>query len=748
MNSPSPLELETLFLQLLEHLPPSASATLAGLPVPHELRHSLQCMLLAHESALRRDFLGSGWMDSDPGRRTPRVFATAEDLRGEPALAEYTIEEALGQGASSIVFRARSKPPLVREVAIKVQHGDANAQQRTRFRMEQQALASLHHPGIAQVFDQGELTSGALFTVLEFVDGEPITTWCRRQNHDWRKVAALVADCCDALTHVHDRGLIHRDLKPSNILVTEQGGHPQPKLIDFGIAKVKAAPVEVQWPTGTGDFLGTLPYSSPEQITGSGDISVRSDGYALGIVLYECLTGLHPFAGEFGDIRGLVRSICDGAVPSLPSALGRPGPEWNAILRKATAGDPSVRYPAASDLGTDLRRLLRNLPVRAMRRRPIYVARKFLRRHWLAIPLVLYTATPWIIRSVTAVRETHRQVTAFQTLKAGGKDLAMKLHPLFAELDGSSEIGIELLNIILPMIETLQELDPDDPEVRFFQVYAWDGLGDAAMKERDLDAALALFSGAREIALDLRESSLPPVDVDRAIARLTIKVGDVAKQQEDYDEALRNYIIAHGIFEEHKEAMALEMAWSYERISAISRKRHEKRDALLLAQDRWLLSKELLECREHDWQSRYNWATANFMLCDSLHASYQYQPALDHALTSEEVALGLIRSDPQRYSSHLAVLNAEYAKMMSYYYLNRPDEGDRAAEEALETIVDLVERNPSRLDTAELACAKISGMQKNFAKYSKNRDKSELDGLLREMRIHEARLRERSLAAQ
>ncbi|HEV3444551.1 MAG TPA: serine/threonine-protein kinase, partial [Gemmataceae bacterium] len=258
------------------------------------LRARLQALLHAHE----RD---GGLL------KTPSVVAAASAV-GDAAgaaiidgpgslIGPYKLLEQIGEGGFGVVFMAEQQRPMRRKVALKVlKPGMDTRSVVARFEAERQALALMEHQNIARVLDAGETASGRPFFVMELVRGIPITTFCDDNHLLVRDRLRLFLKVGQAVQHAHQKGIIHRDLKPSNILVTLHDGTPVPKVIDFGIAKAMGQQLtDKTLFTGFAQMIGTPSYMSPEQAEMSGlDVDTRSDIYALGILLYELLTGAPP----------------------------------------------------------------------------------------------------------------------------------------------------------------------------------------------------------------------------------------------------------------------------------------------------------------------------------------------------------------------------------------------------------------------------------------------------------------------
>src|SRR5262245_49055547 len=229
------------------------------------------------------------------------------------------------------VWRAERTEPVRRTVALKlIKAGMDTKQVVARFEAERQALALMDHPSIARVFDAGETDRGLPYFAMEYVKGEAITTYCDRHRLATSERLELVARVCDGVTDTHPKGIIHRDLKPSNVLVAIQDEKPAPKIIDFGVAKATAQRLtEKTMFTEMGVLIGTPEYMSPEQAEMTGlDIDTRTDVYALGVILYELLTGALPFdpkelrAAGFDEIRRRIREVDPPRPSTKVSTLG------------------------------------------------------------------------------------------------------------------------------------------------------------------------------------------------------------------------------------------------------------------------------------------------------------------------------------------------------------------------------------------------------------------------------------------
>ncbi len=298
-------------------------------------------------------------------------------------IGSYRIAERIAAGGMGIVYRAQQDNPR-RPVALKVIRAElANERVLRRFDDEAQILGRLHHPNIAQIYEAGTTAtqSGTQpFFAMEYIEGQSLTHYASQHGMDTRRRLELMATICDAVHHAHQKGVIHRDLKPSNILVDRRG---EPKVLDFGVARITDSDVSAHTrETDVGQLLGTLPYMSPEQVAADpGALDIRSDVYALGVILYELLSARLPYDVHNKSVADAVRIIGEQE-PTLLSHYSRGyRGDVDTIVAKALEKDKNRRYGTASELGEDIRRYLNNEPIVARPAGTLYQFQKFAKRH-------------------------------------------------------------------------------------------------------------------------------------------------------------------------------------------------------------------------------------------------------------------------------------------------------------------------------------------------------------------------------
>ena len=376
------------------------------------MRRRVEALLQDHDHA-------GGFLDNPPAAvfaKTLAITTGMVPLTEKPGdrIGRYKLLQQIGEGGCGVVYVAEQEQPVRRRVALKViKLGMDTRQVIARFEAERQALALMDHPNIAKVLDGGATETGRPFFVMELVKGVRITDYCDKNNLSTIERLGLFIQVCHAIQYAHQKGIIHRDIKPSNILVTLHDGVPVPKVIDFGIAKATTDQrlTDKTLYTAIEQFIGTPAYMSPEQAELSGlDIDTRSDIYALGVLLYELLTGKTPFdaqrlvAAGLDEIRRIIReedpprpstristlgaaeqtAIAKSRHAEPPKLLGLIRDDLDWIVMKSLEKDRTRRYETANGLATDIERHLNNDPVIARPQSQLYRFQKWVKRNKLA----------------------------------------------------------------------------------------------------------------------------------------------------------------------------------------------------------------------------------------------------------------------------------------------------------------------------------------------------------------------------
>lgn len=367
-----------------------------------------------------------------------------------PELERFRLMQKLGEGGMGQVFLARQTEPVERLVALKLIRSRVQSPTNlARFEVERQALAQMNHPAIAQVFDAGTTASGQPWFAMEYVDGQRLDAYSRKQKLTLDERLELFTRICNGVQHAHQRGIVHRDLKPANILVRQVDGAAMPKIIDFGIA---TASVESgQASSASRDVVGTPQYMSPEQFSlDRQGIDNRSDVYSLGVILYELLTDCLPIddnqarSADSQKMQEILSRRPPLTSPSTRIATAQAEAETIAQLRrtsarklsrrlrgdldsitlKALAADRNKRYASVQELATDIQNARTFRPVSAMPDTASYRVGRFARRHALGLgsaSAVLLALVAGLTAATLGMFEAQRQ---FQIAEQRQQELA------------------------------------------------------------------------------------------------------------------------------------------------------------------------------------------------------------------------------------------------------------------------------------------------------------------------------------
>jgi serine/threonine protein kinase/formylglycine-generating enzyme required for sulfatase activity len=392
----------------------------------------------------------------------------ADDAADPPRrIGAYRIVRLLGRGGFGSVFLGEDSAPEPRQVAIKLLNHDLNTKQfLRRFEAEREALQRMDHPGIAQILTFGQTSAHRPYFVMEYVPGDHLTLHCKRHNLAMRARIDLFLQVLDAVAHAHQKGVLHRDLSTNNVLVAEVRGRPQPKIIDFGLAKSLASPLQGSAVlTMQGTMMGTPEYMSPEQARGElASIDTRTDVYSLGVLLYELLTDQLPVPRDLLRAQGVagIAQVVTNHQPARPSQIAprrsrarlRGDLDW--ITLKALAKSRDDRYATATEFANDLRRHLQNKPVLAGPPGGFYQFRKFVRRHLAGVTLSLSLLLGILFAMTFSV-----------SMWLEAQDARADLQEMHEVLQAKAETGFRLLadeDRLIAATSAVQSFSPPWPE--------------------------------------------------------------------------------------------------------------------------------------------------------------------------------------------------------------------------------------------------------------------------------------------
>ncbi len=363
---------------------------------------------------------------------------TKNNLSGKQ-FGHYKIIREIGYGGMGAVFLAeRSDGEFDQQVAIKIiRQTIAGSEITNRFRRERQILAGLNHPNIAKLLDGGISETGEPFLVMEYVAGKPLLEFA--ENLETKARLKLFLKICAAVSYAHQNLIIHRDIKPSNILVTKDG---EPKLLDFGLAKISDVGSADENQTQTAFRALTPAYASPEQLRGE-QVTTASDVYSLGVVLYELLTEKRPFDFQGKSLEQIIKTVTEFQ-PSLPSQVaGSKLPVSNLkndldnIVLMALRKESERRYKSVEAFAEDLERHLKNLPVRARPQTFKYRASKFIRRNKITVAaaaLIFLTLLGGIAATLWQIRQTQKEKEKAEAVNAFLEQILKYSNPILSNL--------------------------------------------------------------------------------------------------------------------------------------------------------------------------------------------------------------------------------------------------------------------------------------------------------------------------
>ncbi|HJQ26991.1 MAG TPA: protein kinase [Blastocatellia bacterium] len=485
------------------------------------------------------------------------------------SIGPYRVLRKIGEGGMGAVYLAeRDDAQYKKQVAIKlVRRGMASSFIVRRFRNERQILASLDHPNIARLLDGGTTEDGLPYFVMEYIEGQPITDYADERQLSTADRLKLFARVCAAVHYAHQKLVVHRDIKPSNILVTQNG---EPKLVDFGIAKLldPAQSDGLIDTAATGHGMMTPEYASPEQARGEA-ITIATDIYSLGVVLYQLLTGRRPYRIKSRSPQEIVQAICEQE-PQLPSAAAtrgqgdtmtqsqatsvtasprRPVPasrlkgDLDNIVLMAMRKEPERRYASAEQFAADIRRHLDGLPVIARKDTFTYRAGKFILRHKAGVAAALLIVVMLVGGLLAINRQRARAERRFNDVRRLANSFMFEIHDRIEPLPGSTPVRELLVTRALEYLDSLAAEAADDAQLQRELAKAYQKVGDVQgypfeSNLGDTAGALASYRKALAISEALIKDHPDDLQMRRDLLVSYERIGDVLQATGDTAGAL------------------------------------------------------------------------------------------------------------------------------------------------------------------------------------------------------------------
>ena len=670
----------------------------------------------AQEPASDDDTIRASEVGSIPDQTTPA-----------PLIEGYEITRELHRGGQGVVFQAIQKSTK-RKVAIKVllEGPYASKSAKKRFEREIELVAQLQHANIIAVFHSGHTKDGHAFCVMDYVRGLTLDTYVRSKELTLEEVLRLLAIICNAVNYAHQKGVIHRDLKPSNILVDMEGS---PKVLDFGLAK-QLLSAERTLVSVTGQVVGTLPYMSPEQARGHPDeIDIRTDVYALGVIIYEVLTGQYPYP-VLGRMADVLRHIAEtpptppsrswkkeSGVTKRTSKRLRTGEcpiddEVQTIVMRSLAKERERRYQSAGELARDIGHYLNNEPIEAKRDSAFYVIRKQMRRYraqvaasvaFVGLLLVGLIVATWLYHRAESerVRADAARTDAERKLVIARNGADLLLFGICDELPkvaGTGELQKDLLEKALEYNEKLAAERPDDIGQQRRIWLNFHRLGYAYLRLGEIDRAAAAFEQFHRMVAAVVSADPTVVGYQDELSLSYERLGEVAWRRGDFTSAADYYqkklAIAEQLASAYPKNLRFQesMSTSYLVMGDIAQRRGDLSSAADFFERRLAISKQLADIEPANLRYQDQIGVGYARLGDLARRRGRHAEAIDHFKKKLAIDKRLADAEPDnpRYQDNLSV-NYERLGHLSYLSENLP-----AATEYFEQMLSIVERLASR----------------------------------------------------
>ncbi len=436
----------------------------------------------------------------------------------------WRVLREIGRGGMGVVYLAERDDGEYRQTAALklVQDRRATATFVDLFRRERQILAQLDHPNIARLLDGGSTAAGQPYYVMEYVEGEPLSEYCRKRGLFAVERLRLFLKMCDGVSHAHRRLIIHRDLKPGNMLVNASG---EPKLLDFGLAKVLDPTVESDL-TLAGMPLLTPTYASPEQVRGE-HLTTATDVYSLGVILYELLTGRLPYESKGQTLFQIWTAVCDRT--PLPPGINA---DLDSIVMMALRKEPEKRYWSVEALQADVERYLGGLPVRARHGNAFYRMRRFVARRKWAVMAAAAAVLLACLSFAAIWREERLAEFRFNQLRQFARSVVFELHDSIEQLPGSTAARKLLVERSLRYLGSLEASSGRDLGLKWELAEAYKRIGDAQGNSAranlgDSAGAIESYSRARTLLRQIVAADAANLSARNTLASLDRSYADV-----------------------------------------------------------------------------------------------------------------------------------------------------------------------------------------------------------------------------
>jgi eukaryotic-like serine/threonine-protein kinase len=670
-----------------------------------DLRREVDSLLAAHASA--GTFIDAPFTP-DLNADDAGEYADA-DVRPGTTFGAYRILKELGRGGMGAVFLAeRMDRAFEKHVAVKLVDAHvASPRVVARFLEERRILAALDHPGIARLLDAGATEAGEPYVVMEYVDGVAIDVHSRAARLTVRERVELFRRVCDAVHYAHQHLVVHRDIKAANILIAADG---TPKLLDFGIAKLLDPESGRGGTADTALHAFTPEAASPEQVR-TEPVTVATDIYSLGVLLYRLLAGRPPF--DFGGRNDaeISRMICEQE-PAAPSRIALAGGErvpreldW--IVSRAMRKEPSRRYLSAAQLSDDCGRFLTGEPLLAGPDTLTYRGSKFVRRHWVGVSAATLVVMTLAVTSAAILAQYRRAQRRFDDVHHLANMVVGELFDAIVEVPGTTAAQQLLVKRALEYLDSLAAEARGDVGLRQDLADAYQKIGDVqgnpyGANLGDVNGARATYAKlltARQQILEARPSDPAAA---AALGRAYVRIGDLDLAQAKYGDAVVSYQRALALLERDAAYSATtagveEQGRAWGRVGVAltwSGRRQEAKDAL---QNAIALTTPLAERPGASRILRRAVAINHGNLGDVFHYDRDFIGALQSHQHATDLARALLAEFPNETTPKRDTLMLLARVGADYVELGRHEDAIRATQESIALEESLIRADPSNV---------------------------------------------------